>query len=50
MGFGEATIIALALFFGLNELGSEIKKGLIEAAKETAKGNTVAHSDSEDKA
>jgi hypothetical protein len=33
MGFFEAVILAMAIFWGLNELGREIRKGLVEAAK-----------------
>ena len=33
MGWIEAIILGFAIFWGLNELGSEIRKGLVEAAK-----------------
>lgn len=41
MGWIEAFILAMAIFWGLNELGREIRKGLVEAAK-------VAHKRGED--
>ena len=33
MGWIEAILLGFAIFWGLNELGSEIRKGLVEAAK-----------------
>lgn len=33
MGGIEAIILGMAIFWGLNELGSQIRKGLVEAAK-----------------
>lgn len=35
MGLLEAFVLAMGIFWGLNELGSQIRKGLLEAAKES---------------
>lgn len=48
MGWWEALVVSISIFWGLQTLGEEIRKGLVEAAK-VANKRGEDHTDNETK-